>query len=1070
MANPTRQRGGLSAQVMSDSGITYIYGYRSVFIRPMDVTQRAYVHAAAAARSCAVEVDIDLTAAASAKVPGRPFTINVYAEELCFVTGTSYSLPGVSLSLHCRRLVILPSLDAASASTPISFNLNGLDGTEAASTKTTPPAARGANAPGIYSWAEESNCVGKLYEKITGDTVVQQIRYNEAAGPPTYPEAGVAGENGSPGARGNDAGSFQIYVEELENSTTTTKGVTNKVFFAISLNGGKGARGQDGQDGGNGGPGIDWTVAEASILISEEFKDPAILLGFIGGLGGPAGHGGPGGRGGAAGTVSIFGPESLAQNLQAIFVVENRNGSSGANGNPGRPGKQGPYSRSRLYKPKYQRGMRWGFKEAVIPDKIPTPYRTGWDAITAWMDHGTAPTEVITPDPVALDDEKLWELYPDGQRQIPHSTPPAPTFNPTPIKEIQEFYVAEQTFLLRVLQRLEFQRFVTSCQPYDAPSDDPNADQQADAAFSDSLSWLERMLCETFPQPADRKSKDHLGWARGTFAILAKQGQGSVDVFENFLNTVPLGIISQKDIGNALDAFNTVEKIYLETTGQLGAVVKDQNDLVDKIKSVGKVLRDVHQDYQDELKKLSDIPAKITEVIAKEEEKKKELQNEANALKKEIQTVVNCDVDHIVEALSTVFMFVEPQNKRALMGGYMSIGLATSQSIHESLHTIATSGGGRVEKQYLLDKIDIYTGTSTEALKDTLRSALDRNEAAKLQQQDYLAQIQVDEERFNSMCDQYLGKMKGVVGMRAKFKAFIRAVQAKHTLISEYNRVFTRLAEIELQTQKEKAIQASLRSQVGVVSDTSLQAVAAFMTVAYHQIGKNTMKLVYSMMRAYNCASFQYSGVIGLLKPLHCFSDVTAQLLDVAVKTRLNQDFRVLFQNWAKRPAVEEEIPVEITKENGTYLELFQKTKRLNFDLTWTEAVKAGFDESWWDVRLESCEVYLHGATAKGNIVRIKISNTGAFRFYDKEGQLHIFEIDTSIRPFAYKYSDEMKTMEPTTEPVQGETFSLSFEANHPAVYLQSPLTGWTVEVGDNVDLSGLTKVELRMKVCYRTK
>lgn len=101
MANPTKQKGGLSAQVMSDTGITYLYGYRSVFIRPMDVDQRAYVHAAAAKQPGAVEVDIDLTAAASANVPGKPFTINIYAEELCFVTGTSYSLPGVSLSLHC---------------------------------------------------------------------------------------------------------------------------------------------------------------------------------------------------------------------------------------------------------------------------------------------------------------------------------------------------------------------------------------------------------------------------------------------------------------------------------------------------------------------------------------------------------------------------------------------------------------------------------------------------------------------------------------------------------------------------------------------------------------------------------------------------------------------------------------------------------------------------------------------------------------------------------------------------------------------------------------------------------
>jgi hypothetical protein len=71
------------------------------------------------------------------------------------------------------------------------------------------------------------------------------------------------------------------------------------------------------------------------------------------------------------------------------------------------------------------------------------------------------------------------------------------------------------------------------------------------------------------------------------------------------------------------------------------------------------------------------------------------------------------------------------------------------------------------------------------------------------------------------------------------------------------------------------------------VSDASLQAVASFMTAAYNQIGKSMLKLVYSKMRAFNCASFQYSGVIGVLKTLHCFKDVTARLLKIAVKTRL---------------------------------------------------------------------------------------------------------------------------------------------------------------------------------------
>ncbi|KAL7935584.1 hypothetical protein V8C35DRAFT_333501 [Trichoderma chlorosporum] len=1049
MADPTgQQRGGLSAQVATDGGLTYIYGYRSVFIRPLDVAQRVCVHAAAVSRSGGVEVDIDLTAAASATVPGRPFTINIYAEELCFVTGTSYSLPGVSLALHCRRLVILSSSDAASASSPISFNLNGVDGTETISQRTTPPAGKAATAPGLYYAEPDVGPLGGLFGEVVGG-LIQDIKYNTDAGPPTGPEAGVAGENGAPGARGNDAGSFQIYLEELENlAAAATEGAANKLF-AISLNGGKGARGLDGQDGGNGGAGVDWSAPEASRIVPAQFKDPAILLGFIGGPGGAAGPGGPGSRGGAAGAVSVFAPESVAQTIQAIFMVENNNGSQGANGRPGRPGKQGAYSRSWLYKRKYNDSQRWGFED------------------------GTAPAEDITPDPAALEYEKLWELVPEAQKQASPAAPPPPAFTPTPLKEIQEFYVSEQTFLLRVLQRLEFQRFVISCQLYEAPQDDPNADQQATAAFLDSRAWLETLMCVTFPKPTDETAEDRLRWARGTLALLVKQGEQSLDVFNNYPSTVPLGIISQKDIENALEAFKTVEKIYLETTGQLGAVTRDQNALVEKIQSVGKVLCNVQRDYQDELKKLSDIPAKITEAIAKEEEKKKALQREADLLKMEIKSVIDCEISRIIEAMSTVYMFVDPtHNYRARLGGYMSVSFATNQALNESLHTITTSGGGRVEKQYLLDKVDIYTGTSTEALKETLRTALDNSEAAKVQQQDYLAQMQVDEERFNSMCDQYLGKVKGAVLVKAKFKELMRAVQTKHALISEYNKAFVRLAEIELQTQNEKTIQASLQSQVGAISDASLQAVAAFMTAAYNQMGKNTLKLVYSMMRAFNCASFQYCGVIGLLKPLHCFADVTAELLDVAVKTRLNQDFGALFQSWAKQPAAMETISVEMTMTHDEpLLKDFQESRTLSFGLGWEEAVAAGFDESWWDIRLESCEVYLHGATAKAaNTVRLRISNTGAFRFYDKGGKAHLFELDTSIRPFAYKYSDDMKTMEPTTAPVHGETFALSFEAGHPPVYLQSPLTGWTIEAGSGVDLSTLTKVELRMKIHYRTK
>jgi len=146
---------------------------------------------------------------------------------------------------------------------------------------------------------------------------------------------GNAGEHGTPGTVGLNAGDYIAYIWKEEAAyfiyvqNIQTKEVWRYKSFepgviSIDVSGGSGGAGGDGGDGGNGKDGK---------IEGDKSRTP--------GNGGDAGFGGDGGNGGNAGSVICFLHSNAAElELKIAFNVSGGvGGQGGSKGKPGQPGK-----------------------------------------------------------------------------------------------------------------------------------------------------------------------------------------------------------------------------------------------------------------------------------------------------------------------------------------------------------------------------------------------------------------------------------------------------------------------------------------------------------------------------------------------------------------------------------------------------------------------------------------------------------------------------------------------------------------------------------------------------------
>lgn len=146
---------------------------------------------------------------------------------------------------------------------------------------------------------------------------------------------GNAGEHGTVGTNGQDAGNYLAYIWKEENAYFIyIQNIATKIewryksvepgVISIDVSGGNGGDGGDGGDGGNGKDGKQE---------GDKLKTP--------GNGGDAGFGGDGGNGGNAGSVICFLHSNAAElELKISFNVSGgAGGQGGTKGKPGQPGK-----------------------------------------------------------------------------------------------------------------------------------------------------------------------------------------------------------------------------------------------------------------------------------------------------------------------------------------------------------------------------------------------------------------------------------------------------------------------------------------------------------------------------------------------------------------------------------------------------------------------------------------------------------------------------------------------------------------------------------------------------------
>ncbi|KAL8840297.1 MAG: hypothetical protein Q9170_001381 [Blastenia crenularia] len=283
--------------------ITYHFGYRSVFFRPNDTGGTS---------SEACEKQLDETTVPTTIVWDQSIkTINIFAEEIVFVTGAQYAFRELSLSIRCRCLRIIRLSDS-----PVKFDLTGRNN----ETAPVAPAAQsnGRNANGTF----------------VDENPLRRI------GDHNFAESGPTGTAGTDGSQGNGGGKFFLQADVKVDNIDQPR-------IEVNVSGGAGGSGGVGGKGGKGGSGVKADIfnqfpvskcAGRAFIQGEAFSAFMPLLPAA--RGGDGGVGGKGGWGGNAGSVQVkftLNGQTPTDDQKKLFNMVSSAGIRGANGKVGKP-------------------------------------------------------------------------------------------------------------------------------------------------------------------------------------------------------------------------------------------------------------------------------------------------------------------------------------------------------------------------------------------------------------------------------------------------------------------------------------------------------------------------------------------------------------------------------------------------------------------------------------------------------------------------------------------------------------------------------------------------------------
>ena len=612
------ERKKLELKIRRGSSLKHLIALRTAFIIPpgLDVTKEIQDLLPADTVLCEFG-DISSTK-----------SIEIHAEDLVFLRGTIYKLEGKSLTISCRTASFVGQ------GGDVAFDLSN------------PEVPQKPGSPPLPAATGES-------AKSTGS---QPFKVSECL----PAKAGATGFTGSAGKEGLNGGEFRfrgaLNVKAGENITVK-----------IITTGGKGGDGGNGGVGGEGGDGLKGSPTQEHLSLQDFRAIQPVLRGANGGVGGP---GGVGGKGGSGGNIDIFydllisGEESSITSVDLVkFDLHAEGGENGNAGAGGTGGIGGDHTNME-------------FDTIIIRDLVYVV--TDNDAFHedvrtwSWCEEGsflswpyTSDTHTVRPEKMNRGDQGVVGTI--GAVQEEKSSTGQIICGRKPASELFKDQPFDGHHFSMLIDRLSFEYFTLfSAQIYGmkAPSSEPSKEllSPEQERFRHTWNWINDAFKTEMPlETANQKVWSIVRSALNSFNVTVGTGK---DIFNHSVNAVPNPAVGIPDTKQAMEDLKSVEAAALKTMQSLVSYKKAKSQVYSEISDLKDKIALNKSAQEKELVNSDRLVKAITKAIQTQNACKDKLLLEIATLRKDIEDKLDCDLSMILESLSMVLMFVQPESVR----------------------------------------------------------------------------------------------------------------------------------------------------------------------------------------------------------------------------------------------------------------------------------------------------------------------------------------------------------------------------------------------------------------------
>ncbi|KAL7784665.1 hypothetical protein V8C37DRAFT_395404 [Trichoderma ceciliae] len=451
------------------------------------------------------------------------------------------------------------------------------------------------------------------------------------------------------------------------------------------------------------------------------------------------------------------------------------------------------------------------------------------------------------------------------------------------------------------------------------------------------------------------------------------------------------------------------------------------------------------------------------------------------------------DLNAVLQAVGTVCLFPLPGVGTAFkVGGALTIGQGLAQ-----LGSSASTPQGTVSKDALHGKVLVVENTLVStALKEDIAQKTKTLSQLSAGDKEYANSIAVNRKNFEELVNTYFLDAsesdvapQDVNKAREDFDAYVEAAQRFHAAVAEYNSTFSSL--VQEQTAKLQADDGVAKLQIANLSKElpTLDLLTTLYVTLHHNAKLSAVHTLFNAARASSCVFLRKCDMLHELFPLGSWANVSAKVLrDVTLPALCRQVADYVSGFNQHKPEQIEGKTISLTlSEHADFVNRFRASRRVGFILDDAAATGAfDFHRDWYDMRLQGLQVYFHGpknTSATENpdtrVIDVIVSLGGVFHVHDEKLRRYTFQVPPTKSTLEYRYSDDngQEELEPKMGSLNSEAltqFSFALGKAHDVdlnfqTPVRSPYMQYVFTVGDHVDVSGVTEIEIKMDIRVRT-